>query len=793
MTEKEIKLVIGGLLHDIGKVIYRADQQKHSESGYDFLVRELDITDLEILDSVRYHHAECLEQAEVDRDSVSYITCIANKIAADADRRQQENKDYDFEVSAPLQPVFNILNKNQEKRNQEKMFYQPQMLDGNINYPTSEKKMFDEAFYRKAQDKIAKVLKNLKDARLKNARWEDGWINALLNVLETTMCYVPSSLNKGEIADISLYDHVKLTAAISSCIYQYMEAKSIVDYRTFLREQEKQFLEEKAFLLYAIDISGIQNFIYTIQSKDALKMLRARSFYLEFLMEHIIDTLLQKLDLSRANLIYAGGGHCYMLLPNTVHVEQILQEHEKSINEWLREHFDVALYMASGYVAASARQLKNEPEGSYAELYRKISLRVGDKKAHRYSSEEILLLNRKKKVEYGRECSVCKTLGRLDEGKLCNICSRLNQLSKNILYQQFFVVVKEEEPHSLPLPEGYYLIAESKEKVLQRLKLPEKYAKIYSVNDAVIDEGEGLLSNATRLKIGNYTQGQTFEELAKAGPGIKRIGVLRADVDNLGQAFVSGFDRQYNTLSRMATFSRHLTLFFKYYINTLLEQGKFCLQKETAGPRNATIVYSGGDDVFIVGNWEAVIELSVDICRALKKYTEGTLSISGGIGVYGSKYPISRMAQEVGELEDMSKNYPGKCAVTIFPDGVHELKEGGTISNGTYSWDTFIKEVLRKKYKCLEEFFGQSEDRGSSFMYNLLELIRGRGERINFARYVYLLARMEPDKKADDSVKETYKRFSKKMYEWIQDEDACWQLRTAMNLYAYMVRKEDEI
>ena len=60
-----------------------------------------------------------------------------------------------------------------------------------------------------------------------------------------------------------------------------------------------------------MDISGIQSFIYTIGEKGALKGLRARSFYLEIMMEHIVDELLEKLSLSRANLIYTGGGHCY--------------------------------------------------------------------------------------------------------------------------------------------------------------------------------------------------------------------------------------------------------------------------------------------------------------------------------------------------------------------------------------------------------------------------------------------------------------------------------------------------
>ena len=64
-----------------------------------------------------------------------------------------------------------------------------------------------------------------------------------------------------------------------------------------------------AFKLISGDISGIQNFIYTIPSKGALKSLRGRSFYLEILMEQIVDELLDALQLTRANLIYNGGGH----------------------------------------------------------------------------------------------------------------------------------------------------------------------------------------------------------------------------------------------------------------------------------------------------------------------------------------------------------------------------------------------------------------------------------------------------------------------------------------------------
>lgn len=38
ITDRQIKLVIGSLLHDIGKVVYRSgDGRNHSQSGYEYL------------------------------------------------------------------------------------------------------------------------------------------------------------------------------------------------------------------------------------------------------------------------------------------------------------------------------------------------------------------------------------------------------------------------------------------------------------------------------------------------------------------------------------------------------------------------------------------------------------------------------------------------------------------------------------------------------------------------------------------------------------------------------------
>ena len=771
MTEKEYKIVIGSLLHDIGKIIYRAgDGRTHSKSGHDFLKEEVGITDQDVLDEVLFHHGSSLKGAGLEKDSLAYITYIADNIAAGADRRKKDADDYGFEMTHPLQPVFNILNGNQAN-----MFYNPMMLGEEINYPTKEKKSFDQGFY-------AKVANSLKNA-LAGLEWNDEYVNSLLEVLESCCSFVPSSTAKDELADISLYDHVKMTAAIASCIYQYLQEQQEENYKTILFENAQSFYEKDAFLLVSLDISGIQSFIYTIQSKDALKMLRSRSFYLEIMMEHILDLLLERVSLSRANRIYSGGGHAYLLLPNTEKVKREIRAFDEELRKWFLQNFDNALYVAIGFAPAIANALRNIPDGSYAELFRTVSSEISERKRMRYRPEEIKWLNSRKHVSYARECTVCRRLDKVSEAGICEICSALRNSSRSILYAPFFVVLKQPETDSLPLPGDLWLNAENEDDLRKRMEInADSFVRAYGKNKAYTG-----LRVATKIWVGNYTAGLTFEELAaksvKDSRGIERLGVLRADVDNLGQTFVAGFRGEHNTLSRTATLSRHLSLFFKNYINKLLEG------------YNATIVYSGGDDIFLVGAWDETMEIAEMLSEEFARYTQGTLSISAGEGIYQCGYPIHQMAREVGELEDESKHYPGKGAFTILPDGEVHHPEGAPeviLSDGTYSWKDFRERIRGEKLALLQEFFAGVPERGTAFLYHLLELIRGREEKINFARYVYLISRLEPGEQEGKEKRDLYKKFSRKMYEWMKNPRDCRELKTAMTLYSYRTRKKED-
>lgn len=321
-------------------------------------------------------------------------------------------------------------------------------------------------------------------------------------------------------------------------------------------------------------------------------------------------------------------------------------------------------------------------------------------------------------------------------------------------------------------------MADTKESLLKRMQ-QDGYVRSYTKNDFYTGN-----QVATKLWVGDYATEDTFEGFAQKAEGIERIGVLRADVDNLGTTFVYGFQRpdgshKYVTLSRTATLSRQLSLFFKCYINSLLREGEAGIFAGK-GKRNAAIVYSGGDDVFLVGAWNEVIAAFQELKNALARFAQGTLTISGGIGVYPEKYPLNVMAKEVERLEDASKQNDGKNAITVLDE------------SHVYPWDEFQKKVVEEKVKTLKWYFEQTEERGMSFLYHLTELLRNSEEHINIARYAYLLSRMEPDKDSSREEKEAYQIFSRKMYEWGNDAREKRELITAIYLYVYLKRDKEE-
>lgn len=724
-----------------------------------------------IYDSILYYAGKITGTAGKEFENI-YIMKLADKISATFDRRKASDSEFTFDESGNLYSIFNILNGN----NQSKRY------DANILYE-DEKIKFAKDSVTKPSGEFYKAIKEKLSGKLENASVDMDFINSYLEMLERTTSYIPVSGSGDEKVDISVYEHIKQSIAIGSSLYEYLIENDRTKEQEKLYQSPEEFYKEKSILLYSMDFSGIQSFIYGQYGKEeVLKNLRSRSFYLEILMENVIDELLKSLNLSVANLLYAGGGHAYFILANTQRTKTLLADFDADIKVWMQDTFGIDLYIGSGYCECSCNDLQNKPDGAYSNCFREVSGAVSQNKLRRYGASQIKALNKGKKTDGERECKICHSSYNLNENGVCSLCDGFAQLSKDILNREIFTVVSDKENGILPIYKNGYLSGGNiKRKDGEEYLKTNKKILIRAYSKNGVYKGKDYVKT---IYVGDYHNADTLENLVKDGVGIKRLGVLRGDIDNLGKAFVGGFEKNKQTLSKSAAFSRKLTQFFKYDINNILRNPVYKIPFSDGEAENTdrkiAIIYSGGDDVFVVGAWKDIIEFGVDLYNNLKEYTQGTLTVSAGLGIYMPKYPISYMAEKTGELEDCSKKLEGKNAVTLFD------------KNNSYHWDEFIDKVMGEKFATVSEFFSTVEDKGKSLLYNLLELFRNRDKKINIARMAYTLARMEPSGKVSEEEKAVYKNFKEKVYDWMFSESDTKQVITAIYIYSYLIRKEEE-
>lgn len=796
---KKDKIVYAALLHDIGKLLQRADRVrfKHGDYGAEQLKQIIDYQNEEFFQAIKYHHTRELKNKDFDNDNISYIICEADNIASASERREIENEEKQvFKWNIPLDSIYNVLFL---RKDEDKLQYELNDLkeDNKINMPKSITEVSTGKYL-----KIENELKNV----LSKYRFETDNPNSLIYILKNLTSYIPSSTNVSQFVDISLYEHLKLTAAIASCMYLYTEEKNITDYKDRYFIKAEQNRDKKEYLMVSMELSGIQNFIYTITSTGAAKMLKARSFYLELLMENVIDEILEKVELTKANIIYNGGAHSYLLLPNTDRTKKVLEDAKQTINNWLIEKLGNKLYLSLEYIECCANNFNNtENNYNINELFIELSKKVSKNKLQRYNREQLYKLLEPIQIDSNqRECAVCSTSNKIiynEELKkdICIVCDYIYELGSKLTQytnaegKGAIIIIGEKGKIQLPSLNGKTILAEIIEK--QDFIKNNNYKRLYTINKK--DFGD-LFSN--NLTTGLYGIKGTYEEYANKSVGIKKLGVLRADVDNLGATFKVGFTNKIYgenlvTLSRYSMLSNSLSDFFKFNINYIcsnenLKNNPYKISdKKEKG--NIKIIYSGGDDVFLVGAWDEIIELAMSLDLMIKKYSNNKIKISAGLGIFSFDYPISAIAQIVGDMEAEAKKKEGKNAITIF-----DINQNHTI------YFSELEEGVMTKFKYLEECFDfENNDESkiqisTSMLYRLLQLFRGctrNEEQPNKVKIAYLLGRME-EKISKDSelLKEKFENVKHFIYDITTDKKEVNELVIALEILIYKNRKDEK-
>ena len=761
-------LILAGLLHDVGKLLIKdpAERERSRELsndgssnhwiiGEDLLRRDgigeqlarFNIDFDKLCFAVRWHHhyterdeathalgarGDQAEAYEAFRDTVS----DADGLSA-GERVRDEESDIDYALA--LQPIFAGLELGRQPQGRS-LRYLPHVLTPVRAFPGEFPTGDADEARRYRAEAYTPLVEDFEEGfhyavhHAHNLRELEHWVYSLL---ERYAWAVPGDMRKHmEPRDVSLFDHERTTCAIGAALALYRALGGA----------------GRTFLLVKADISGVQDYIYTVANVGpggVAKRLRARSFFVTALTETVSHRLLEELvpgyRLPVAAKIMAGGGQFVLLAPNLHAVHQRLAAIERDVNQWLWDEFQGDLAVVFGTTTAGQKHLAVKPgqARTVCDVLDELERNTRAAKDRRLGSilrdgegswDESAFKWEAKPYPHG-DCPSCTHLparageeAQVDQ-RLCARCHQDRLLSERIVEARYvayfqgavpiavdqrwqgwlnrstltlfdgddtrYVVLLDElgdlkrldrRPYQLdgfgyetPTPEGPALVRHFANYV-PRFESLEELATFCTAERACIygrytdDDTCGILVRPD----GSYVQAdhfpilQTFGCLSAAAAeqarpesetlyGSQLLGVLRADMDNLGLLFRRGLG-DVKSLSRVATLSRMTDLFFSGWVNENLKN-----PPEGSDFDRIYTVYAGGDDLCLVGPWDTIIDFTQTMAEAFRRYTAGTpnVTLSAAVSVTKPKFPIATSARRAGELLQAAKD-AGRNRVNLF-------------------------------------------------------------------------------------------------------------------------------
>ncbi|KAF0151019.1 MAG: putative hydrolase [Ignavibacteria bacterium] len=694
--EIKTKLLLSSFFHDIGKFQQRSlpfnEREGISHPTFSSGFVNTLFKDNLINTLVANHHEKDIRENKLDG-----LTKIYADIICEADNLSSGERKPDKTVTKQ-QPLESIFTKVDFDIDNEKPVYFQTLVDlmfDSYKFPIKndifkEKNENFESNYSLWWSKFYKEISTI----------DKNEIETLINVSKKYLWCIPSSSWQTS-SDVSLFEHSKITAAITICMYNYLLENFGAD------ENIKQIADrsEQRYLLLLADVTGIQKYIYNIGHKGASKALKGRSFFLQQLLDNIAFWILdKKFNLPITNLIYSSGGKFYILAPNTAFINDTLENIQSELEQRFMKEYDGELGVVIGKLPLSGIDLeydRNKKEHLISEKWDRLNKIVEQNKRHKFSANW--------KYDYffptGTDGDIirCSTTGKelIKKSDLLHITpeeSNISTTHKFLKYsfQQgiFYEIINNEG-----LPSGEFISQEqfNSQKIGLALKntaislivtdqnadystldigsfsvqkglhFENKYnteiARHFLINDLNISSLKGKSNKGYKYYGGDWRLPDTYEELITKGSGVERLAVLRIDVDNLGKIFKEGLGTQ-ATFGRVVQLSSMLDFFFSCYLNKLKTLHWSVTDGVIDKPSNVKvkdlieIVYSGGDDVFIVGHWSLLPDVAIWINNEFKKFTcfNPNFTLSAGIYLFDDKYPIYKAALEAGKNESIAKH-----------------------------------------------------------------------------------------------------------------------------------------
>lgn len=510
------------------------------------------------------------------------------------------------------------------------------------------------------------------------------------------------------------------------------------------------------FSIISGDLSGIQHYIFNLnegQSKHVAKVLRARSFYLGMITDICQHYILQHLEMPLYCSYLNAGGRFQMLVPQID--EHTLAKMQSALDNFFYDAFngELSLNLAQA-------PLQTETVDGFSKTLAELSEKVDRLK---YRSLDHVLMDE----TWNEERWVLGKDYKLYQNDLCPVSGKLpaqkkseteESFSKEIelqiklgqhLINKTYIAYQQQPKGNSDTGEFTFSLGEHTYSVDFLVSAPtnhrDAYYRVERLESGNLEPGivtrhvcnyvprydnfkltdEGLFP-FQGTDIENFcismddldndqkpqpNQVMDFGTFAYAGVekmnsdnndkdeflGSRLLGVVKADVDFMGRIFSNGLGERFE-LASYASLSRQMDLFFTGYLSEIQRQ-QF---------KYMYTVYSGGDDLFFVGEWQQAIQFAVELYQAFKRFTgqNDAVHLSSAVYVMKPHHPIRSAAEAAEEMLSAAKN-ADRDKIAFFSSIVPQQDIEAILADGA-----FINKQLRSP--------DEKSKINSSFLHRLL-------------------------------------------------------------------------
>lgn len=408
------------------------------------------------------------------------------------------------------------------------------------------------------------------------------------------------------------------------------------------------------------DISGIQEFIFNVSSKNAAKMLKAKSFIIEQIGKLAYQRLLKDLSINKPEGFYEGGGAFFIWFEaeKAQKANEIVESIRKKINkELVKKSFTLNL----SYVVV---------EKDFGATWKKL----------REQSNKDKLSGKGLTYDSFQPFKLSEDIEKEEYNKYSQLESDIYRFITDEMVKQekfFYKLLKQKEK----LNDAYF-----DGKLSNKLPFWEDYREIEAYQEYRENNKSQYNDNYT-LPDKNLIDFDAFGDFAAHRTGTNKLGIAKLDVDNLGKAF-----GELKEEKEGKELSEKLKKFFNEELFKIFNKNEVdFFGKKGRYKANIYPVFAGGDDCFLLGAWDALLCFVKDLHQEFTTYFEKEeMTISAGIVLVSPTFPVKSFAEIAEDALGKAKSQ-GKNRICLF-DLVFSWKDFSQLLNLSSDLATSMEE-----------------------------------------------------------------------------------------------------